>query len=143
MQWFWLLHEVKSFVLVWQLFLAIWRGMQCIIFIWRILLQCFHSLKSFLIFIFDVVSKHIGPQWCKVTKYIYLSTVLKYSFEVFVLYLSISNFQSFYFYSTTSGIQILCFTPQNVAFDNIKHTFKALALCHAYRLFESSQYISS
>ena len=48
-------------------------------------------------------------QWCKVTKYIYLSTVLKYSFELFVLYLSISNFQYFYFYSTTSWIQILYF----------------------------------
>ncbi len=29
-------------------------------------------------------------QWCKVTKYIYLSTVLKYDFEVLVLYLSVS-----------------------------------------------------
>ena len=48
-------------------------------------------------------------QWCKVTKYIYLSTVLKYSFEEFVLYLSISNFQYFYFYSTTSQRQILYF----------------------------------
>ena len=30
-------------------------------------------------------------QWYKVTKYIYLGTVLEYSFEEFVLYLSISN----------------------------------------------------
>ena len=36
-----------------------------------------------------------GPiccQWWKVTKYIYLSTVLKYNLEVLVLYLSISIF---------------------------------------------------
>ena len=48
-------------------------------------------------------------QWCNVTKYIYLSTVLKYNFEVFVLYLTISNVQYFYFYFTTSQIQILYF----------------------------------
>ena len=51
----------------------------------------------------------LTPQWCKATKYIYLSTVLKYSFEVFVLYLGNFKFQYFYFYSTTSRIQILCF----------------------------------
>ena len=31
--------------------------------------------------------------WWKVTKYIYLSTVLFYNFKLFVLYLSVSNFQ--------------------------------------------------
>ena len=41
-------------------------------------------------------------QWCKVTKYIYSSTVLKYNVDIFLLYMSISNFQYFYFYSTTS-----------------------------------------
>ena len=48
-------------------------------------------------------------QWCKVTKYIYLSTVLKYIFEEFVLYLSISKFQYLYFYSITSQREILYF----------------------------------
>ena len=35
--------------------------------------------------------------------------MLKYNFEVSVLYLSFSNFQYFYFYSTASRIQILYF----------------------------------
>ena len=48
-------------------------------------------------------------QWCKVTRYIYLSTVLKYMFEEFVLYLSISKFQYLYFYSTTFQREILLF----------------------------------
>ena len=34
--------------------------------------------------IVQLVNPSIG-QWCKVTKYIYLSTVLKYDFEEFVL----------------------------------------------------------
>ena len=46
-------------------------------------------------------------QWCKVTKYIYLSTVLKHNFELFVIYLSISN----NFTSTPLKLKCCTFTP--------------------------------
>ena len=40
--------------------------------------------------LFVVVGAHIGYvdifQWCKVTKYFYSSTALKYTFEFFLLY---------------------------------------------------------
>ena len=38
-----------------------------------------------------MLNHHVWFQWCKVTKYIYSSTVLKYNFEVLILYWSISN----------------------------------------------------
>ena len=44
-----------------------------------------------------------------IDKLIYFSTVFKYNFEVFVLYLTIYKVQYVYFYFATSRIQILYF----------------------------------
>ena len=56
-------------------------------------------------------------QWCKVPKYIYSSTVLKYDFEVLVLYWSISNCLYLYLYSTADRNYYI-----------LKHTLTTLAL---------------
>ncbi len=60
-------------------------------------------------------------QWWKITKYIYLSTVLKYSFEVLVLYLSVSIFCYFILLlNQTSEANIVLFTPLHL-FDNFSY----------------------
>ncbi len=66
------------------------------------------------------LSKMMYSQRWKVTKYIYLSTVLKYKFEELVLYLSTSIFCYFKLLHHISEGNIVLFTPLQLS-DNLSY----------------------
>ena len=95
----------------------------------------------------------IDRQWWKVTKYIYLSSVFKHNIEVFVLYLSISNFQYLYFYSTSEANIVLLLHYNylktsvtsyfsDISYDVMKHNINYQPY-FIHRLFENRRSTSS